>query len=75
MMDTTSNPGEYSKFFWQKVMFLDLLTPNERLYLLDHYLTYCQAHIFHVRGQMDELTRDVGDSVIDVCGPCAASLY
>jgi len=59
MMDTTSNPGEYSKFFWQKVMFLDLLTPNERLYLLDHYLTYCQAHIFHVRGQMDELTRDV----------------
>jgi DNA-binding PadR family transcriptional regulator len=55
MMDTTSNPGEYSKFFWQKVSFLEYLHPAERLHLIDHYINYCQTHILHLKAQAKNL--------------------
>ena len=55
MMDTTSNPGEYSKFFWQKVSFLEYLHPAERLHLIDHYINYCQSHILHLKAQAKNL--------------------
>ena len=55
MMDTTSNPGEYSKFFWQKVSFLGYLHPAERLHLIDHYINYCQTHILHLKEQSKNL--------------------
>jgi len=55
MMDTTSNPGEYSKFFWQKVSFLTYLYPTERLHLIDHYINYCQTHILHLKAQAKNL--------------------
>jgi hypothetical protein len=47
MMDTTSNLGDYRLLFWVKVSALHLLELNEQLYLLDHYINYCQTHIFH----------------------------
>ena len=55
MMDTTSNPGEYSKFFWQKVSYLEYLHPAERLHLIDHYINYCQTHILHLKAQAKNL--------------------
>ena len=55
MMDTTSNPGEYSKFFWQKVCFLEYLHPAERLHLIDHYINYCQTHTLHLKAQAKNL--------------------
>ena len=55
MMDTTSNPGEYSKFFWQKVSFLEYLHPAERLHLVDHFINYCQTHILHLKDQAKNL--------------------
>ena len=55
MMDTTSNPGEYSRFFWQKVSFLAYLHPAERLHLIDHYINYCQTHILHLKAQAKNL--------------------
>jgi DNA-binding PadR family transcriptional regulator len=55
MMDTTSNPGEYSKFFWQKVCYLEYLHPAERLHLIDHYSNYCQTHILHLKAQAKNL--------------------
>jgi DNA-binding PadR family transcriptional regulator len=55
MMDTTSNPGEYAKFFWQKVSFLGYLHPAERLHLIDHYINYCQTHILHLKDQSKNL--------------------
>jgi len=55
MMDTSSNPGEYSKFFWQKVSFLEYLHPAERLHLIDHYINYCQSHILHLKDQAKNL--------------------
>jgi DNA-binding PadR family transcriptional regulator len=55
MMDTTSNPGEYPKFFWQKVCFLEYIHPAERLHLIDHYINYCQTHILHLKAQAKNL--------------------
>lgn len=57
MMDTTSNPGDYQRLFWFKLPFLKELHPSERLFLLDHYLNYCQTLIFHYTNEIDEFTR------------------
>lgn len=55
MMDTTSNPGEYRQIFLQKVAVLRFLKPAERLYLIDHYINYCQAHILHLIAEGEDL--------------------
>jgi DNA-binding PadR family transcriptional regulator len=55
LLDITANPGDYAERFWLKVPSFDALAPAERLYLIDHYLTYCQTHLFHLRGEMDDL--------------------
>lgn len=54
MMDTTSNPGEYQKFFLQKVPMLHYLKPSERLHVIDHYINYCQAHVLHIKTQAED---------------------
>jgi DNA-binding PadR family transcriptional regulator len=58
MMDITSNPGDYRTIFWYKVLFLSDIRPDERLFLIDHYLNYCQAHIFHLTHERETLIRD-----------------
>ena len=55
MLDTTSNPGEYQRIFLQKVPMLSYLKPSERLYLIDHYINYCQAHVLHLTAEGDDL--------------------
>ena len=55
MMDTTSNPGEYRQIFLQKVAVMRFLKPAERLYLIDHYINYCQAHILHLTAEGEDL--------------------
>jgi DNA-binding PadR family transcriptional regulator len=62
MMDTTSNPGDYGRLFWIKVPYLDALQLHERLYLVDHYINYCQTHIFHLTGEAESLKRDHAQS-------------
>jgi DNA-binding PadR family transcriptional regulator len=58
MMDTTSNPGEYSRLFWQKACHLDCLHPAEQLELIDHYLNYCRTHQLHLKS----VTKNVVES-------------
>lgn len=58
MLDTTSNPGDYQRIFWHKLVHLDWLPLSERLYLLDHYVNFCQTHIFHTTGEMEDLERN-----------------
>ena len=58
MMDTTSNPGEYQRFFRFKVPYLELLQPKERLHLLDHYINYCQTHILYTRSEAEDMVQD-----------------
>lgn len=55
MLDTTSNPGEYQRLFRQKVTVLYLLKPAERLYLIDHYINYCQTHVLHLTAEGEDL--------------------
>lgn len=60
MMNTTANPGEYRQIFLQKVSVLSFLKPTERLYLIDHYMNYCQAHILHLTAESDDLVSNKG---------------
>jgi DNA-binding PadR family transcriptional regulator len=62
MMDITSNPGEYQKFFRYKVLHMDLLSPEERLHLIDHYINYCQAHRLHLHSEAQNLVQENADS-------------
>ena len=55
MLDTTSNQGEYQRIFMQKVAVLNILKPQERLYLINHYINYCQAHVLHLTAEIEDL--------------------
>jgi DNA-binding PadR family transcriptional regulator len=57
MMDTTSNPGEYQRLFWHKANMLEYMQPSERLYLVEHYINYCQAHILHLIAESEDLAQ------------------
>lgn len=61
MMDTSSNLGDYQKFFHYKMGFLDLLRPDERLLLMNHYMNYCQITILHLQTEMDGLVHELAD--------------
>ena len=61
MMDTSSNLGEYQRFFHHKLTYFDLLQANERLLLINHYIHYCQATILHTQTEMDSLIYELAD--------------
>jgi len=58
MMDTVSNPGDYQRIFFIKSCCLKPLTPAERLYLIDHYINYCQAHVLHLQHEIKDMESD-----------------
>jgi DNA-binding PadR family transcriptional regulator len=62
MMDITSNPGEYQKFFRYKVVHMGLLSLEERLHLIDHYINYCQAHTLHLHTEAQNLVQENAES-------------
>jgi len=57
MMDTTSNPGDYQRIFLHKVPYLEFLKTTERMYLIDHYINFCQAHVLHLTAEKEDLAR------------------
>ncbi len=61
MMDTSSNLGDYQKFFHYKMICIDLLNSDERLLLLNHYMNYCQITILHLQTEMDGLMHELAD--------------
>jgi DNA-binding PadR family transcriptional regulator len=75
MLDTTSNPGDYQTLFWMKVQVLDFLRPSERFYLIDHYLTYCQTHVFYLTDQMEQLAREAAQQQFMGPAQLEATLY
>ncbi len=42
MLDTTSHPGTYRQLFHIKALHLEFLPIEQQLFLVEHYLTYCQ---------------------------------
>ena len=61
MMDTSSNLGEYQKFFHHKMTYFDLLRPEERLLLINHYINYCQTTVLHRQTEMDSIVYELAD--------------
>ncbi len=61
MMDTSSNLGDYQKFFYHKLVYMDLLAPDERMLLMNHYMNYCQITILHLQTEMDGLVHELAD--------------
>ena len=61
MMDTSSNLGEYQKFFHHKLVYSDLLRPDERLLLINHYVNYCQTTILHSQTEMEGIVHELAD--------------
>ena len=61
MMDTSSNLGDYQKFFHYKLVYMDLLGPDERVLLMNHYMNYCQITILHLQTEMDGLVHELAD--------------
>jgi DNA-binding PadR family transcriptional regulator len=57
MLDTTMNPGDYQRIFMIKAAVLYCLPVSERLYIIEHYISYCRAHIQHLTNESDDLAR------------------
>jgi len=55
MNDTGSNPGDYQKLFLYKVLAFSFITPVERLRLIDHYINYCQSHVFFQQNEAEDM--------------------
>ena len=53
MLDTSSNPGDYQRLFLNKVDAWHFLTLEERLQIIDHYITFCQGHLQHITAVSD----------------------
>jgi DNA-binding PadR family transcriptional regulator len=55
MMDTTSNPGNYQRIFRLKALHLEFLQPKDRLFLVEHYLYYCQEGAHYLREEAEDM--------------------
>ena len=58
MLDTTSTSGGYRKLFHIKSLHLNLLSLKDQLYLVDHYLSYCQTGIRYQKAEAQELAEN-----------------
>ncbi|MBN6188732.1 PadR family transcriptional regulator [Aneurinibacillus sp. BA2021] len=54
MMDTKKNVGNYQKIFHIKAIYLEFLSEEDQLYLVNHYIKYCQTAIDHIKTQQLE---------------------
>lgn len=55
MMDTTSNPGTYQRIFHIKAIHLEFVSPQDQLYLVDHYMYYCQTATRYLKAEAQDL--------------------
>ncbi len=61
MMDTSTNLGDYQRVFYYKMGSFDLLRPDERLLLCNHYSNYCQALVLHLQTEMESLVHELAE--------------
>jgi len=54
MMDTTSNQGTYQRLFRIKALHLEYVSPEDRLSLVDHYLSYCQMGLRYQQAEAQD---------------------
>lgn len=58
MMQTTANQGTYQRLFRIKALHLEFLSPEDQLYLVDHYITYCQTSIRYQKTEAQDFATD-----------------
>ena len=56
MMDTTSNQGTYQRLFRIKALHLEYVSPEDRLSLVDHYLSYCQMGLSYMKAEAKDFS-------------------
>ena len=59
IMDMSSASGDYQRIFRYKLISLDLIQPEERLLLFNHYINYCQMTILHIQNEMADLHHEI----------------
>jgi DNA-binding PadR family transcriptional regulator len=59
MLDTSSNLGEYQRWFYFKLVYFDLIRPEERMLLWNHYLTYCQTSALYLQSEAEALRHEL----------------
>ena len=69
MMDVTSNPGDYQRLFNFKAGMLDLISYDDRIRLIDHYINYCQNQIFHI--QTEKTDMEINEEIRKNVAPAA----
>jgi len=45
MLETASHPGNYRRLFHIKSLHLELLPPESQVFLVEHYMAYCQQFL------------------------------
>jgi len=59
LLDMSSASGDYQRIFRFKMISLDLIQPEERLLLFNHYINYCQMTILHIENEMADLGHEI----------------
>ena len=54
MMDTTSNQGTYQRLFRIKALHLEYVSPEDRLSLVEHYVSYCQMGLRYQQAEAQD---------------------
>ncbi len=54
MMDTTSSQGTYQRLFRIKALNLEYVSPEDRLSLVDHYISYCQMGLRYQQAEVQD---------------------
>ena len=58
MLDTTAHPGFYRRLFHIKALHLEFLPIEQQLFLVEHYLQYCQALIRNKQAEVEAFVAD-----------------
>lgn len=56
MLDTTSHPGNYRRIFRIKALHLELLPPESQIFLVEHYMAYCQQFIHSKQADVQDVS-------------------
>src|SRR5215469_3370028 len=54
MLDTTSNQGTYQRLFHIKALHLEFVSLEDRVALVNHYVSYCQMGLHYTQAQAQD---------------------
>jgi DNA-binding PadR family transcriptional regulator len=57
MLDTTSHPTTYRKLFHIKALHLEMIPPESQIFLVEHFVAYCQQLLHDKQAEGQEVAR------------------